>query len=277
MSAHGLFLRDDFARRWADRDPFAEIEKLASTPVREVAQRRTFRFELDGKGFYAKVHGGVGWLEIAKNWAVGKPAVLDASNEYRAATRLGELGLNTLQVAAFGARGRNPATRRSFLVTDEITDTVTLEDYTLRWPEAPPAPAIKRMLIAKVAEVARVMHAAGINHRDFYICHLLLKNAPLLVPGGQVTLYLVDLHRAQLRARVPRRWLVRDLGGLYYSTFDIALTRRDRLRFLAGYFQLPLRELLRRHRRLLSAIERRASRLYAKAERKQILPRQLAG
>ncbi len=89
-------------------------------------------------------------------------------------------------------------------------------------------------------------------------------------------MYLIDLHRAQLRARVPYRWLVRDLGGLLYSTLDIGLTRGDRLRFLSEYFELPVRDLLLQHDRLLRAVERRAAQLYAKAERKRILPRQLA-
>ena len=277
MSAQRLFLREDFARYWAHRDPFVEVAALATTPVRQVAQRTTFRFELDGRGFYAKVHRGVGWREILKNWLVAKAPVLDASNEYRAASRLAELGMDTLQVAAFGVRGRNPARRNSFLVTDEITDFVTLETYTLNWQDVRPPWGVKRALVSKVAAVARCMHGAGVNHRDFYICHLLLKDVQrLAVDTTHISVYLIDLHRAQLRARVPYRWLVRDLAGLLYSTLDIGLTRGDRLRFLSEYFQLPVRELLQQHGRLLRAVERRAAQLYAKAERKQILPRQLA-
>ena len=276
MSAQHLFLREDFARYWARKDPFVEIVALATTPVRQVAQRTTFRFELDGRGFYAKVHRGVGWREILKNWLVAKAPVLDASNEYHAATRLTDIGMDTLQVAAFGVRGCNPARRDSFLVTDEITDAVTLETYTLPWQDVRPPWRVKRALLSKAAAVARSMHGAGVNHRDFYICHLLLKDAGrLAVDATDIRLYLIDLHRAGVRARVPYRWLVRDLGGLLYSTLDIGLTRGDRLRFLSEYFQLPVRELLLRHNRMLRAVERRAAQLYAKAERKQILPRQL--
>jgi heptose I phosphotransferase len=276
VSAPDIFLRDDFARYWAHKDPFDEIAALATPPVRAVARRKTLRFELGGSGFYAKVHGGVGWGEIVKNWMVGKRPVLDASNEYHAATALSDLGLDTLRVAAYGVRGKNPARRDSFLVTDEITGTVTLEAYTLPWREVPPQPLAKRALLSKVAEVARLMHTAGINHRDFYLCHLLLKDPESFSAGLVPTLYLVDLHRAQRRRRVPRRWLIRDLAGLYYSTLDINLTRGDLLRFLSSYFQLPPRQIFARHSRLLNAIARRAAKLYAKADRKGILPRQLA-
>ncbi|MDH3641843.1 MAG: lipopolysaccharide core heptose(I) kinase RfaP, partial [Gammaproteobacteria bacterium] len=73
------------------------------------------------------------------------------------------------------------------------------------------------------------------------------------------------------------RWLVKDLGGLYYSAMDIGLTRRDVLRFLVWYFEQPLRDILSGNAALLRDIEARADQLYAKAERLEILPRQTRG
>ena len=271
------YLREDFAARWADKDPFAEVDALSGTVFRNVAGRKTFRFELDGRGFFAKANHGVGWREIFKNWVVLKRPVLDASNEYGAAMLLGNAGLATLEVAAFGVRGWNPAARHSFLVTDEISAVQSLEDYCLDWPQRAPVPLVKWGLIARVAQIARVMHGLGINHCDFYICHLLLAD-PLELSAANVKsvrLHLIDLHRAQKRTRVPRRWLVKDLGGLYYSAMDIGLTRRDVLRFLACYFEQPAAEVLKGNAKLLREVERRAHALYAKAERLKILPRQI--
>ncbi len=54
---------------------------------------------------------------------------------------------------------------------------------------------------------------------------------------------MIDLHRAQIRRRTPRRWLVKDLAGLYFSAMDIGLTRTDRLRFIRAYEQKPLRDV----------------------------------
>jgi heptose I phosphotransferase len=270
------YLREDFAARWQGADPFAEVEVLRGTVFREVARRRTFRFEIDGRGYFAKVHHGVGWGEIFKNWMVLKRPILDASNEYAAAIGLHDVGVETLQVAAFGVRGWNPAERRSFLITDELIGVQSLEDFCLHWPTHAPAPAVKWGLIAKVAEIARLMHASGINHCDFYICHLLLRDPQRLAAHNvdTVRLNLIDLHRAGKHNRVPRRWLVKDLGGLYHSAMDIGLTRRDAVRFLTCYFEQPSRDVLAHHGSLLRAIERRAHKLYAKAERLQILPRQ---
>ena len=273
------YLREDFAALWAGKDPFAEVDGLSGEVFRAVGGRKTFRFEVNGRGFFAKVHHGVGWREILKNWIVLKKPVLDASNEYQAARLLGSAGVDTLEVAAFGARGANPASRHSFLVTDEIAGAQSLEDYCLNWPEQPPAPPLKWGLIGKVAQIARLMHGNGINHCDFYICHFLLDGPQQLDAGnvGAVKLHLIDLHRAQKRKRVPHRWLVKDLGGLYYSAMDIGLTRRDVLRFLVWYFEQPLRDILSGNAALLRDIEARADQLYAKAERLEILPRQTRG
>lgn len=266
-----VYLREDFARRWQHVDPFVELERLATPPVRAVAQRRTFRFELDGRGYYAKVHHGVGWPEIFKNLLMGKAPVLDASNEFRAVQHLTDVGIATLRVAAFGTQGTNPARRHSFLVTDEIDEATTLEDLTLHWSDRRPAVADKWELIDAVADLAGTMHRAGINHRDFYLCHLLVRSAA----GGARELLVMDLHRAQHRPRVPRRWLVRDLAGLYYSSLDIGLTRTDVCRFLSRYYGVPLRDVFRKHGRMLATVAERAARLYQKAQRKGILPRQL--
>ena len=131
----------------------------------------------------------------------------------------------------------------------------------------PPAPTWKRALIGRVAEMAGKMHRGGVNHRDFYICHFLLHLHPSPRPED-FRLSLIDLHRAQVRSNIPKRWLYKDLASLYFSALDIGLTRRDRLRFLAGYFQRPWRAVLREQRHLLDYLEREAQRLLARYRRK---------
>lgn len=272
------YLRDDFARRWGGRDPFAEVSALAGVVYRQLNGRTTFRFELDGRGYFAKVFRGVGWREIFKNLLMLRAPVVDARGEFGAATALAEAGVKTLTIAAYGASGWNPAARRSFLISDEIGGVVSLEDFCLGWADERPSATLKRELLEKVAELTRTMHGIGVNHRDLYLCHLLLalpQNAGVdKLHDGQ--LYLIDLHRAQKRRRVPRRWLVKDLGSLYYSAMEIGLTRRDLLRFASCYFQQPVRQVLIRRAKLLRDIERRAQALYVKGKRLGILPRQVA-
>ena len=113
---------------------------------------------------------------------------------------------------------------------------------------------MKRALIRSVAGMARRMHGGGVNHRDFYICHFLLHLDP--APTAEnLKLSLIDLHRAQIREQTPRRWRDKDLASLYFSALDIGLTRCDRLRFLRGYFDRPLRLVLLDEAETFSLVE----------------------
>jgi heptose I phosphotransferase len=87
--------------------------------------------------------------------------------------------------------------------------------------------------------------------------------------GSVPIIPLIDLHRAQLRKKTPRRWVVKDVAGLYFSVMDIGLTQRDLFRFVKMYTGLSLRRALTSEFRFLIAVERVAKRLYAKEERRR--------
>ncbi|MBS7662264.1 lipopolysaccharide core heptose(I) kinase RfaP [Pseudomonas lalucatii] len=261
-----LLLNEPFRSLWAGKDPFAEVEALQGQVYRELEGRRTLRTEIEGRGYFVKIHRGIGWGEILKNLLSAKLPVLGAGQEWRALERLHQAGVPTMTAVAYGERGGNPATQHSFIVTEELAPTVSLEDFSLDWTRNPPAPALKRALLAEVAKMTGTMHRAGVNHRDCYICHFLL-HTDRAVTAGDFRLSLIDLHRAQTRDAVPRRWRNKDLAGLYFSALDIGLTRRDELRFLRGYFGLPLRQILREEQRLLAWLARRADKLYARKQR----------
>lgn len=267
-----LELEPPLAAMWAGRDPFAAAAELADRAangdlVRDLEGRRTLRFEVDGRGYYLKLQSGVGWGRIAEELIHLRVPVLGAGNEWRAIRACHAIGVPTMTAVAYGERGAGPARRLSFLVTEAIEPAVDLDVFTRDWRERPPSPALKRALIAEVASIARRMHAGGINHRDFYLCHFLLRQTPGPAPDVP-RLALIDLHRAQLRTSTPRRWRDKDLAALYFSALDIGLTRRDRLRFLRAYFPAPLRDTLRREARLLEHLEREAARLKRRFERK---------
>lgn len=264
-----LYLREEFQRLWQGQDPFAAVEALQGQVYRELDGRRTLRFELDGKGYFLKLHRGVGWGEILKNWSTLKKPVLGADQEWQAIAALTRAGVPTMTAAAYGERGCNPASRHSFIITEELAPTISLEDFSRDWLSQSPPPALKRALIREVAEMTGRMHRAGVNHRDCYICHFLLHTDTPPSPQ-QLRLSLIDLHRAQLRRRVPRRWRDKDLAGLYFSALGIGLTRRDKLRFLKVYFHRPLRQILRDEAALLDMLERKAVKLQARFERKYL-------
>ena len=260
-----ICLEEPLRTLWAGQDPFAAADALQGEVLRALEGRRTLRTEIAGRGYYAKIHRGIGWLEILKNLLSGRLPVLGAGNEWRALERLHALGVDTMRAVAFAERGSNPARQHSFIITEELAPTVSLEDYCRDWRAVPPAPGFKRTLIRRVAAMARRMHEGGVNHRDFYICHFLLH---LPVDAGAPRLSLIDLHRAQVREKTPRRWRDKDLAALYFSALDIGLTRRDFLRFLKTYFAAPLRDLLRDEGALLGHLQNESVRLMARYQRK---------
>ncbi|MFV0371779.1 MAG: lipopolysaccharide core heptose(I) kinase RfaP [Azonexus sp.] len=262
-----LHLSPPFSALWTGQDAFAAVDALQGEVFRERDGRRTFRCEIEGRGFFVKIHHGIGWGEIVKNLLVGRAPIVGAANEWRAIARLTEIGVDTMRAVGFGQRGLNPARQHSFLITEELAPTVSLEDFCRDWREQPPAPALKYALIRRVAEMAGRMHRAGVNHRDFYLCHFLLHLEPPPTPE-KLKLSLIDLHRAQSHKAVPRRWRDKDLAGLYFSALDIGLTRRDFLRFLRIYFARPVREILRAEAPLLRHLENESRRLLAKYTRK---------
>ena len=262
-----LILAEPFKTLWQGKDAFAEVEKLDGQVYRELEGRRTLRTEVAGRGYFVKIHRGIGWGEIVKNLLTAKAPVLGAGQEWTAIRRLTEAGVPTMTAVAFGERGLNPAAQHSFIVTEELAPTVSLEDFSLDWRASPPPPRLKRALIRRVAEMVGAMHRTGVNHRDCYICHFLL-HTDKAVSADDFRLSLIDLHRAQTRERVPRRWRDKDLAALYFSALDIGLTRRDLLRFLKDYFRRPLRDTLRDEARLLGWLERKASKLHERYLRK---------
>ena len=264
------YLRDDLARgdQGLTADPAALLawshqlaaDALPEDVYRNKEGRKTLRFDWRGRSWFLKQHSGIGWGEILKNLLQGRLPVLGASNEYRAVRALEALGVDTMSVAAYASLGSNPAAIQSMIVTEDLVGTVSLEDYCEHWAEQPPALAVRLRLLRKLADSAGRMHRAGINHRDFYICHFHLDESTLHQSSPRCC--VIDLHRAQIRRRTPRRWLVKDLAGLYFSSMDCGLRRRDLLRFMSRYTEGGLRVALGRDQGIWREVERRARHLY---------------
>lgn len=260
------FLREDLRRQWGEADLFERVFGLEGEVYRAIANRRTLRFETGGRAYFAKLHGRSGWGEILKNLVTLRLPVVSARNEFEACRYLAERGIRAPVVAAYGARGWNPARRESFIVCDALEGFTSLEDLAAGWEAAPPTPLQKRRLVMGVARFARAFHGVGMIHRDFYICHLLAEQAAWA--AGRVELAVLDLHRARIFRRIPTRWLARDLAALLFSTLDLPLDRRAWYRFLRVYRGQPLRKTLSEEGAFWMAVERRALALYRKGVRK---------
>lgn len=255
-----FYLSEEIAESFQDEDPYKILRTIKGNLYRQVKERKTFQFNLKGKSYFAKLHTGIGWLEIFKNLFNFRLPIIGARNEWEAIHRLQELNIATMNAVAYGERGWSPAGRESFIVTEELIDTISLEDFCKQWESLPPDPITKNKLIEKVAVIARSLHRNGICHRDFYLCHFLLHKE-----GGPFPkLSVIDLHRALLRKNLKLRWIVKDIAGLYYSSKKIGLTHKDLLRFLRHYHGKDLRAALTQHNTFWLQVELRAGKMFKK-------------
>lgn len=246
-----------------------EAFALHGEVYRDVPGRRTLRVELAGKHYFVKLHYGIGWGEVLKNWLQLKWPVVGAANEFEACRGLAEAGIAAPVAAAYGASVGNIATQRSFVLCDELAGFTSLEDLTDGWAQTPPDPLLKRRTLYAVAQFAREFHQRGFIHRDFYICHLLANDAAYT--QGRIELAVLDLHRARRFEQIPQRWLKRDLAALLFSSLDLGFSRRDWLRFVRLYANRSLRQELAERGAFWRSVLERAEKLYDEGLRKRLV------
>jgi heptose I phosphotransferase len=262
-----LELKQPFKNLWQDKDPFIEIEKLDGEIFRQLETRKTLCFTLNAKSYFLKIHYGTTLKEILKNLFSLRIPVLGADREWKAIHRLTEAGIDTMHGKAFGQKGINPLYRKSFIITEALIPTISLEEYCVNWKNSAPKFSTKKALIFRMAEIVRKMHACGVNHRDCYICHFLL-HLPFDGDEKKLKISIIDLHRAQIRQHVPKRWEDKDLIGLYFSSLNIGLTQRDIFRFMQIYFSDSLRNILNNEQKLIFSANIKAEKIKERTVRR---------
>jgi heptose I phosphotransferase len=251
----------DIGDLFSSDDLISEAKNIEGEVFREYENRVTKRIKHNDQNYFLKFHGPVGWKEIIKNLILLKPPILGATQEYLALSRMNELGINGPKVKYYHSKGFNPSNQSSFLITKELKDTISLEDFFLEGKQKTLSFEQKNNLLNSIANITRKLHQSGINHRDLYLCHYHLDTN---TDFNQIDLSLIDLHRAQIRNEVPERWLVKDIGGLYHSAIQFGLTERDCYRFLMIYFNCSLRDLFSKHHNFLEKARSRAFSMYMK-------------
>lgn len=233
---------------------FNKLMQLEGKPFRDVPGRKTSQVTIGGKSYFIKQHYGVGWLEIIKNILAIKKPVLSAMTEVEAIRELTLAEIETTPLVAFGERGYNPARLQSFVITEDLGDIISLDNFCASWPQNPPDPRFKAMLVTALAELAAKLHGAGMCHRDFYLCHFALKKSDF--QSGELNLVLMDLHRMLFDQRSNSKAFMKDIAALVFSTRDCGFDEEDWALFRAHY--LPKNDAF------WAQVFKRADALYAK-------------
>ena len=253
-------------------------------PYRDVPGRLTVRAELpDPAGghavVYIKRYSSVPPKEQVRRLLRPGEPVSFAMAEGQNIVRLQDAGIATMRIVALGeevsARGLS---ERSCLVTEEIPQGTQADMYFEAIYATGTSPAhrtAKRRIIRRIAQLARRFHAARFTHRDFYLCHILVRSMSGEM-GADPALHLIDLQRVQYHRRgVPERWIVKDLAALLFSSMPSAathirspiFTRTDRMRFACEYF--ATRHLSDDDKRLIRRAMQKAGAMAAHERRRQ--------
>jgi tRNA A-37 threonylcarbamoyl transferase component Bud32 len=213
---------------------FDDFMRLEGTIVKSaVRERSTQRLDLEGVTVYVKKHFFPGIREILKNFLRFR-FPLGALNEWRALLAFHAHNIPTMTPIC---AGRKPLLwkieKESFLLTDDLGEAHRLDDF-LKINGAIPCRGevfkTKKKILENLADITRRMHSAGINHKDYYLCHILMDN--------RERLYVIDLHRVNVRDKVGKRWMVKDLAALLFSSLEVPVTHGQRLAFYKRYMRI---------------------------------------
>ena len=209
-------------------------------------------------GFYLKRHRQKRRLKEKVKGVFSALPPSEARKEFDAISALSAANVPCPGAVAYGERS-NSKEVESFLITEALDGYIQLEKMVFDFapPLSEPMLKKKRALIKEVAMLAARLHKAGFNHKDLYLTHILAKFDKL----SGYSLKLIDLQRVERRASGRRRWLVKDISALNYSSPVGIITRTDRLRFFKAYVGSPT--LSRTDRAFIKSVVQKTERIAA--------------
>ncbi len=188
-----------------------------------------------------------------RNWLCHHTRRSFARIEHETAEQLAAAGIRTPRTIAWGEQRGGPFERRSFLMTEEIPDSQSLDRRPPACFTGPPTTAnvrARREFLQRLASFIRRFHETGYRHRDLYLSHIFCSDS------GEFC--LIDMARAS-RPILQRRFQIKDLAALHYSAPAQYIARTDRLRFYLAYTDRP--HVLPSDKVFLRTILRKADRM----------------
>ena len=205
---------------------------------------------------YVKRYGRPSVGQLLKRW-FARDSQATGAYDFAAAMALGKVGIDVPRPIAVGWDGRGFSERRSYVIMEELPNAEALERLLPRWSQAKNECELlrdRKKLVEQLAALVRRLHGSGYCHRDLYLAHVFLSRDC----DGVERLCLIDLHRVFHPALRRRRWRVKDLSQLYYSSRDY-FTRAEIMRFLRGY--LGCSRLSGEDKRFARAVYRKSLRI----------------
>ncbi|MBN2272072.1 MAG: lipopolysaccharide heptosyltransferase II [Sedimentisphaerales bacterium] len=165
-----------------------------------------------------------------KNWLAHHRRKSCAACEFEPIRELSAAGINTPNVIAYGEQWSALFENKSFIITEKTPDAEALERRLPDCFNAPHTPQnlnLRRTFIAQLAAFVNKFHQTGYRHRDLYLSHIFHSD------DGRF--YLIDLARAFIPKILRRRFQIKDIAQIHYSSPAKYFSASDRLRFYLAY------------------------------------------
>jgi heptosyltransferase II len=154
----------------------------------------------------------------------------EAFHEFDAANKLTAAGINTPKAISYGEQRNALFETRSFVISEKVPDAESLER---KLPDCFDGPATneklkqRRDFIVQAATFIKRFHETNYRHRDLYLAHIFY--------GESGKFYLIDLARVFKPVLMRRRFQIKDIAQVYYSSPGKFFSKTDRMRFYMTY------------------------------------------
>lgn len=231
--------------RWLMEKPqFHSFQSIWRYPdgetIKRIKDRSVIRIPIKGDGgervFYFKKHNleyvGPGKVlrALFPTWGMSQ-----GRKEFENICDFRKNNLSTVIPVATGEKFSNIFWAESFLITEDFSPFISLEDLLRDRPQfftGPDGELRKQYMINQIARLAREMHQAGFNHRDFNATHILLYYEN---KSGVPKIALFDLQRVDRRKIFRFRWMIKSLAEVNYTLPDELFNEKDRLYLFLSY------------------------------------------
>jgi hypothetical protein len=222
---------------------FSGGKNLTKDELAAFRQRIMFNTDSPKVVLFLKRYQDVPKSRQLKNWLIRRKRISTMSCDLQPAENLKSFGINTPKTIAFGREWKGLFEKRSFIITEKIPGSASLEE---KLPDG--FSRQRKNFIESLAAFVQKFHKTGYRHRDLYLCHIFCN------PQGQFT--LIDLNRVFKPLFFSQKYRLKDLAQLYYSAPGKIFTKADRLRFFLAYLQKN--KLSKRDKILIKKIKSKA-------------------
>ena len=200
--------------------------------AKTLKERSVIRFEVEDidatKTFYLKRHN-LSFIGLKRLFFLFFPnkAVSEGIKEFKNICDFRKKNLATVVPVAAGEKFVNFFWVESFLLTEDFSPFIPLEDLVKEQPEFfrdRNGKGRKQRLLREIAVFARRMHAQGFNHRDFNTTHILVKYS---AADQSPELAVFDLQRVNKNRLFKFRWMIKSLARVNYSLPRHMFSNRD--------------------------------------------------